>query len=72
MKKKKLNLHKETPIWFTWWHDYIYTPRVDAEENRSKRSEKWIFIIITALIAGGVLSNGNTEQIAGFLQSFFG
>jgi len=63
--KEKKDLNPKTPHWFEDWHVKFFSP-VDA---RTKRNERWIYIIITAIIASGVAANGNTDDIVGFLKS---
>ncbi len=69
--KDKIPLDEETPKWFKHWHDAIFTPRTDTIDARGKRNEKWIYIIITAIIASGILANGSKEYIVGFLSGLF-
>ena len=65
--KKETKLDDKTPHWFTDWHHRYFMPVHD----RTKRNEKWIVIIITAIIASGLLSNGNTEPVVSLLKAFF-
>ena len=67
MKEKK-ELNSKTPQWFADWHSKYFMPVHD----RTKRNEKWIYIIITAIIASSILANGHTEEIAGLVRAFFG
>ncbi len=68
MKKKKIALAEETPKWFELWHLAHFSPVSD----RTRRNEKWIYIIITAIIASSILANGHTEEIASLVRAFFG
>ncbi|KKM70700.1 hypothetical protein LCGC14_1438060 [marine sediment metagenome] len=63
MKDKKLT--DKTPKWFEYWHLEHFSPVSD----RTKRNERWIYIIITAIIGSGILANGNTDDIASFIRA---
>ena len=62
---KNIELDPKTPHWFKDWHTKYFV-RVD---DRTKRNERWIYIIITAIIASGIMANGHTEEVIGFLKS---
>lgn len=62
---KKPPLDPKTPHWFDDWHNKYF----DKVDDRTRRNEKWIYIIITAIIATGVMSNGNTEEIVNIIMS---
>jgi len=66
-KKKKIALAEETPKWFELWHLAHFSPVSD----RTRRNEKWIYIIITAIVASGILANGSKEYIVDFLSGLF-
>ncbi|KKM74402.1 hypothetical protein LCGC14_1400630 [marine sediment metagenome] len=59
-------LNGKTPNWFKEWHDIYFRP----SDARSKRNERWLIIIITALIGASVL-NGDSEEITAFLLRVF-
>ena len=61
-------LDPKTPKWFEAWHKEYFM----SVHDRTKRNERWIYIIITAIIASGILSNGHTEEIASLVRAFFG
>ncbi|KKL65973.1 hypothetical protein LCGC14_2149620 [marine sediment metagenome] len=67
MKTKK-PLSNKTPHWFQDWHIEHFLPN----DNRGKRNEKWIYIILTAIIGSGVLANGNKEVIVALIKSILG
>ncbi|KKM87590.1 hypothetical protein LCGC14_1267270 [marine sediment metagenome] len=67
-KPKREGLNGNTPKWFEHWHLKHFI-QVD---DRTKRNEKWIYIIIAAIIASGVMANGNGETITSFIKALLG
>ncbi len=61
-------LDPKTPKWFESWHKGYFM----SVHDRTKRNERWIYIIITAIIASGVMAKGNTEEIVAIIRVFFG
>ncbi len=61
----KKQLDPKTPKWFEIWHSSYFMPTHD----RTKRNEKWIYIIVAAIIASGIAGRGYTDELAGFIQA---
>ena len=66
-RRKEKPLNNKTPHWFTDWHNKYFMPVHD----RTKRNEKWIYIIITAIIASSIVTNGYKDEIAGLITTFW-
>ena len=66
MKNDKLD--NRTPHWFEDWHFRHFK----SVQDRSKRNEKWIYIILVAIIGSGVLANGNAKEVASIISRLMG
>ena len=58
MKDERLN--GKTPRWFVDWHNNHFK----SVRDRTKRNERWVYIIIVAIIGSGILASGNVEALA--------
>ena len=68
MAKKEKELNNDTPLWFRLWHAEHFL----SYARTTKRNEKWIFIIIIAIIGSGVLANGKSEAIVSLFEKMLG
>ncbi len=62
-KEEKLN--SKTPLWFKEWHWEHFRPTRD----RAKRNEKWIYIILVAIIGSGVWANGHGAEVVNLFKT---
>ena len=68
MAKEETKLNSRTPNWFKEWHG-SYFERVDA---RTKRNERWLYVIITALIATSVIGDNVNIDVVALLEALLG
>lgn len=66
MKDKPLD--SQTPVWFRIWHAEFFKP----SDARSKRNEKWLYIIITAILGTSILSDKYGTELLALLKAFIG
>jgi hypothetical protein len=66
VKDKPLN--NKTPKWFKDWHCMHFKP----VRNRTVRNERWVYIILIAIIGSGILADGNTNSVIRILDYFLG
>ena len=67
LKKTKKELNSGTPVWFKLWHSEYFKP----SDARSKRNERWLYIIITAIIGTSILVNKYSPEIASLWRVLF-
>ena len=61
-------LNGKAPKWFEDWHNVHFRP-VTA---RSKRNERWLVIIITALIATSVIGDKYDIDVVALIEALLG
>ena len=64
-RKTAKELNGKTPAWFRQWHSEHYMPYA----RTTKRNEKWIYVILAAIIGSGVLANGGAETVSRLILS---
>ena len=66
--KKEAPLDGKTPNWFKQWHEAQFKPL----RSTVKSNSRWIYIIVAAIIAASLASNGNLEAIGKLVRVFAG
>ncbi len=67
-KKKQKELDGKTPMWFKLWHSNHFKP----VDSRSKRTEKWVAVIIIGIIGSYFAGDRYTPEVVEFVKSLFG
>ncbi len=65
---KEAPLNGNTPKWFREWHEKHFKPL----RGEVKANSKWIYLIIAAVVAAGVVGNGNLDVIDRIVRVFIG
>ena len=68
MKKNEHLLNSKTPQWFKEWHSryFIHYART------TRRNEKWIYVILIAIIGSSVLDNSNSDLLVRLISMLWG
>jgi len=66
--KKDEKLNTVTPHWFRDWHVEHFKP----VKGRTLRNERWIYIILVAILGSSVLTNGNADEMIRIITNLIG
>ena len=67
-RKQSKELDRKTPNWFREWHNSYF----QSVESRSKRNEKFIYLILVAVLGMNTVGNHYHSEIMQFFFRLFG